>query len=71
MNELELIRLLTSSLPGNESVVNGAGDGLVELRFDPPMRAHVLGLPVTVRRLRIAVDDPTGLVEAIGARAGG
>ena len=39
-------------------LVNGAGDGLVEIRFDPPMRAHVLGFPVRVRRLRIAVDDP-------------
>lgn len=52
-------------------LVNGAGDGLVELRFDPPMRAHVLGFPVQVQRLRVAVDDPAGLVEAIGARADG
>jgi hypothetical protein len=45
--------------------VNGAGDALVELRFEPPMRAHVLGVPVHVRRLRVAVDDPAGLVAAI------
>jgi hypothetical protein len=30
----------------------------------------VLGFPVHVRRLRIAVDDPAGLVAAIGAGAG-
>jgi len=52
-------------------LVNGAGDGLVELRFEPPMQAHVLGLPVRVRRLRIAVDDPAGVVEAIGAGSRG
>ncbi len=51
-------------------LVNGAGDGLVELRFEPAMKAHVLGVPVHVRRLRIAVDDPAGLVDAIGAGAG-
>lgn len=48
-------------------LVNGAGDGLVELRFDPPMEARVLGFPVHARRLRVAVDDPAGFVEAIGA----
>ena len=46
-------------------LVNGAGDGLVEVLFDPPMRARVLGFPVHVRRLRVAVDDPDGLVQAI------
>ena len=51
-------------------LVNGAGDGLVELRFDPSMRARVLGFPVHVRRLRIAVDDPEGFVEALGVGAG-
>jgi len=52
-------------------LVNGAGDGLVELRFEPTMKARVLGVPIHVRRLRIAVDDPAGLVAAIGAGAGG
>ena len=51
-------------------LVNGAGDRLVELRFEPAMKARVLGFPVHVRRLRIAVDDPAGLVAAIGAGAG-
>jgi hypothetical protein len=52
-------------------LVNGAGDGLVELRFEPPMRGHVLGFPVHVRRLRIAVDDPDGLVEALAGAPSG
>ena len=52
-------------------LVNGAGDGLAEILFDPPMRAHVVGLPVRVRRLRIAVDDPEGLVAALAERGSG
>ena len=52
-------------------LVNGAGDGLVEILFDPPMRAHVVGLPVRVRRLRIALDDPQGLVAALAERGNG
>ena len=48
-------------------LVNGAGDRLVELRFDPPMPGHVLMFPVKVRRLRISVDDPDGVVAAVGA----
>ncbi len=46
-------------------LVNGAGDGLVEARFDPPMAGRVLMVPVRVRRLRVAVDDPDGLAAAL------
>jgi hypothetical protein len=46
-------------------LVNGAGDGLVEILFDPPMRARVVGVPVRVRRLRVSVDDPAGVVAAL------
>jgi hypothetical protein len=46
-------------------LVNGAGDGLVEVIFDPPMAGRVLMVPVHVRRLRVAVDDPDGLTAAI------
>jgi len=48
-------------------LVNGAGDRIVELRFEPPMQSHVLLFPIRVRRLRISVDDPDGLVAAVGA----
>jgi hypothetical protein len=48
-------------------LVNGAGDRIVELRFEPPMPSHVLLFPIRVRRLRISVDDPDGLVAAVGA----
>jgi hypothetical protein len=46
-------------------LVNGAGDGLVEVLFEPPMVGHVMMVPVHVRRLRVAVDDPDGLVDAL------
>jgi hypothetical protein len=46
-------------------LVNGAGDGLVEILFDPPMKARVLGVPIGARRLRVSVDDPDGLVSAL------
>jgi hypothetical protein len=52
-------------------LVNGDGSGLVELRFEPPMRGHVLLFPVRVRRLRISVDDPDGLVAAVGGVGSG
>ena len=52
-------------------LVNGARNGLVELLFDPPMKARVLGFPVNVRRLRVSVDDPDGLVEAIAPGSDG
>ncbi len=38
MNELELIRLLTSSLPGNDSVVTGTGDDCAVLDLGLPAR---------------------------------
>jgi hypothetical protein len=49
-------------------LVNGAGSGLVEILFEPPMPGHVLMFPVRVRRLRISVDDPDGVVLAVGGR---
>jgi len=52
-------------------LVNGAGAGLVEILFDPPMVGHVLAFPVSVRRLRISVDDPDGLVATIGGGGAG
>ncbi len=50
-------------------LVNGAGRGLVELRFEPPMKATVTMVPVSVTRLRVSVDDPEGLVAAFAASA--
>lgn len=52
-------------------VVNGAGAGLAEVRFEPPMKAHVLAFPVRVRRLRVSLDDPAGLARALTGTSDG
>lgn len=46
-------------------LVNGAGDGIVELCLEPPQRAYVIGWPVALRRLLVSVDDPRGLEAAL------
>jgi hypothetical protein len=46
-------------------LVNGSSSGLVRITFDPPAHGHTAGLPVTVRVLRVSVDDPDALIEAL------
>jgi hypothetical protein len=50
-----------------EWLVNGSSSGIVRLELDPSARARVAGVPVTVRVLRVAVDDPDGLVATLSA----
>lgn len=50
-------------------LVNGAGDGIVEIHLDPPMRARTMGWPLRVHRLRVSVEDPAGLATALGRSA--
>ena len=52
-------------------LVNGAGDGLVEVTLDPPMRALVMGVPVKARRLRLSVDDPADFASALETASNG
>ena len=40
---------------GGRWLVNGAGDGILELAFEPAQRAHVLGWPVTLRCLLVSL----------------
>ncbi len=47
-------------------LVNGAGAGIVALRLQPGQRAHVLGFPVRLRELLVSVEDPAGLMKALG-----
>jgi hypothetical protein len=46
-------------------LVNGSSSGIVRLAFQPAGRAHVAGFPVTLRELRVSVDDPAGLERAL------
>jgi hypothetical protein len=43
-------------------LVNGAGDGLVVIDIDPPARARVTGVPVSLRELTVSVEDPDAFV---------
>jgi hypothetical protein len=45
--------------------VNGASSGLVRVDFSPPVRAHMGPISLTVRELRVSVEDPDGLVAAL------
>lgn len=48
-------------------LVNGSSSGVVRIDLDPPVRARVLGLlRPRVRELAVAVDDPAGLIAALG-----
>jgi hypothetical protein len=46
-------------------LVNGSSQGLVRLTFEPTQRAWMGPVPLRVRVLRVSLDDPEGLVEAL------
>jgi hypothetical protein len=46
-------------------IVNGAASPMVAISIDPPARARMLGLPVSLRELRVSIDDPEALVAAL------
>jgi len=46
-------------------LVNGSSKGMVELTIDPPVRAHVVGVPITLRTLWVSVTDPDALIAAV------
>ena len=48
-------------------LVNGGARGLVEIDIDPPARAHVVGVPVRLRTLRVSVESPDGLIAALSS----
>jgi hypothetical protein len=46
--------------------VNGSSSGIVRIDFAPPVQGRVGPTPVLVRELHLSVQDPEGLVAAIG-----
>ena len=46
-------------------LVNGSSKGMVELTIEPPVRAHVMGVPITLRTLWVSVTDPDALIAAV------
>jgi hypothetical protein len=49
-------------------LVNGSMSGIVTIEIEPPCRALATGFPVKLRKLQVSVEDPSGLVAAIGMR---
>jgi hypothetical protein len=49
-------------------LVNGSSSGIVRIDLDPPARARTMGIPISVRELRVSVVGPGGLVAAIAIR---
>jgi hypothetical protein len=47
-------------------VVNGAGHDLVAIRIDPPQPGVMVGFSVNLSEVTVSVDDPNGLVAALG-----
>ncbi len=50
-------------------LVNGSSSGIVEVELDPEGRARVTGVPVRLRTLLVAVDDPDGLIAELSGPA--
>ncbi len=48
-------------------LVNGSSQGRVTITIDPTARGFVTGVPVKLRELTVSVDDPDGLIAALGA----
>jgi hypothetical protein len=46
-------------------IVNGTMSDIVELRVDPPVPARAVGFPVRLRRLRVSVERPAELIDAL------
>jgi len=47
-------------------LVNGAASGLVCLTIDPPVRAQVIGVPVTLKRLTLSMEQPEDFLRSLG-----
>jgi hypothetical protein len=46
-------------------LVNGSSSGLVQIDVNPAVSARMGPFPITVRELRVSVDDPEGLVSQL------
>jgi hypothetical protein len=46
-------------------LVNGCGEGIVNIALEPSQRGYVVGFPVRLRSLLVSVEDPAGLMAAL------
>ncbi len=50
-------------------LINGSSSGIVRIEVDPEIKARMLGMPVSLHTLRVALDDPEGLEAALSTPA--
>jgi hypothetical protein len=55
---------------GGRWLVNTTGTNLVVLTIDPPAGGRCLGVPISVKELRVSLADPDAFLAELGARAG-
>jgi hypothetical protein len=48
-------------------LVNGSSQGLVRIDVEPQQRSWVCGVPVSLRALRLSVEEPDALIAALGS----
>ena len=46
-------------------LVNGSGEGIVNITLEPAQRGYVMGFPVRLRNLLISIEDPVGVMAAL------
>jgi hypothetical protein len=46
-------------------LVNGSGEGIVNIGLEPSQRGYVMAFPVRLRNLLVSVEDPAGLIAAL------
>ena len=49
-------------------LVNGSGDGVVQMDLEPEQRAYVVGAPVVLRQLLVSMANPGAFLDALRAR---
>jgi hypothetical protein len=66
---LPAVRTLSRGVHGwwGRWLVNGSGNGIVLINLAPAPQGFVMGVPVKLRQLMVSVEDPDGLVAALGA----
>jgi hypothetical protein len=50
-------------------LVNGSGQGIVDITLAPPQRAYLMGFPIRLRQLLVSVPEPRSLIESLSSAA--
>ena len=50
-------------------LVNGSGQGIVDITLAPPQRAYLMGFPIRLRHLLVSVAEPPSLIKSLSPAA--